>query len=578
MQHSSAPQNYDATGCNPESPFSILTPADVQNDDEMTLFTRSLMGCVLLVASTKLAANIRAQADFSRWMTEASDVSRNWQERAQAVDSLYEKYHMSHPDEVERILTAQLEWADQGGDPRMLYHTHKRKGNLMRMRGNLDGALKAYAAADPLARALENPLLVADLANNRGNVYAAQQDYVEATRQFSQALELYDSLGDDRGRRMALTSLGSIFVLIEYYDLALKKYNEVWEELREKGIRDRSLGVVSLNLGWCHHQLGLFQAAEDFYRDAMDILVAENAQIFAAACHNNWALLCKETGRHDDARRHALEGLKLHQELAITSGVQDAQLTLAQIHYLSESAQQALPLATALHASLRDPGATKPSAAFRRDLLHLLYEIHKDLGHPAKALDFHEQYAALKDSVSKEQQLHAVLRTAYEKDVERQMAELTLAHEIKHNSLKIRQLRILIAVILGFVSVLGVLGIFLRRIQRAHRKRRQELLLEIESLRQASAPPLLPPMGALGLDRDRIERFLDRRLNETDWKVLNLLLENPTITNGELAQRAFLSVDGIGSSLRRMYGYFDIQETKYKKIALLLAAMQQSRG
>jgi tetratricopeptide (TPR) repeat protein len=544
----------------------------------MTLFTPSLLSCALLVASTNLASDLGAQADLRRWMTEASDGNRSWQERAQAVDSLYEHYHQAHPDEVERILTAQLQWADLADDPHIRYQAHKRKGNLMRMRGDLDGALKAYAAAETFARTLEDPILLADLANNRGNVHAARQDYVEATRQFSQALEWYDSLKNDRGKWMALTSLGSVFVLIEYYDLALKNYNEVWEALREKGIRDRTLGVVSLNLGWCHHQLGHFPAAEEFYREAMDILIAENAQIFAADCHNNWALLCKETGRYDEARRHGLEGLKLHRELGMATGVQDAQLTLAQITYLSESAAQALPEAEALQASLRDPGAPLPSAAFRRNLLHLLYKIYKDLGYPAKALEFHEQHAALKDSVAAEQQLHAVLRTAYEKDVERQMAELTLSHEIRHNELKISQLRTLIAVILAFASILGALGLFLRRIQRAHRKRRQELLLEIESLRQASMPALLPQSGQLGLDRERIERFLDRRLNETDWKVLNLLLENPTITNGELAERAFLSVDGIGSSLRRMYGYFDIQETKYKKIALLLAAMQQSRG
>ena len=42
------------------------------------------------------------------------------------------------------------------------------------------------------------------------------------------------------------------------------------------------------------------------------------------------------------------------------------------------------------------------------------------------------------------------------------------------------------------------------------------------------------------------------------------------IMNKEIAEEAFLSVDGIGSSLRRMYQSFKIQETKYKKMALLL--------
>ena len=50
------------------------------------------------------------------------------------------------------------------------------------------------------------------------------------------------------------------------------------------------------------------------------------------------------------------------------------------------------------------------------------------------------------------------------------------------------------------------------------------------------------------------------------------------MTNRSIAEKAHLSIDGIGSSLRRMYGYFEIKETKYKKMALLHAAMKVSSG
>ena len=78
------------------------------------------------------------------------------------------------------------------------------------------------------------------------------------------------------------------------------------------------------------------------------------------------------------------------------------------------------------------------------------------------------------------------------------------------------------------------------------------------------------------LNRKRIESHIDRKLNETNWKVLNILLGDPVITNKEIAEKAFMSVDGIGSSLRRMYEYFDIKETKYKKISLLLEVIKIS--
>jgi ATP/maltotriose-dependent transcriptional regulator MalT len=76
--------------------------------------------------------------------------------------------------------------------------------------------------------------------------------------------------------------------------------------------------------------------------------------------------------------------------------------------------------------------------------------------------------------------------------------------------------------------------------------------------------------------RELIEQTINRRLNETDWKVLHILLEDATYSNREIAEKVSMSIDGIGSSLKRMYLYFDVKETKYRKIALLHTVMNIS--
>ena len=48
--------------------------------------------------------------------------------------------------------------------------------------------------------------------------------------------------------------------------------------------------------------------------------------------------------------------------------------------------------------------------------------------------------------------------------------------------------------------------------------------------------------------------------------------------NQEIADKVFLSIDGVGSSLRRMYEYFDIKETKYKKVSLILTVIKLSKN
>lgn len=527
----------------------------------------------LFLFALLIGSDAHADPDLQALMATASDSSLPLRERAAAVDALYEEFHMAFPDTVLHFLQCQIHWAQEAGDALGGFEAEKRKGNILRMQGDYDGALAAYARAEQVAQNLNLPELRAQLANNRGNVSVSRQEYVEATRQFSAALHLYDSLDDGEGRRRVLTSLGSVFVLIDQFDLALKYYNQVWEELQSTRTADRSLGIVSLNLGWCHFQLGNEDKAEAYYRQALDILTAHNAHFFVADVHANWALLDERMGRYLSARTHASTSLRINRELGAEQEALEAQLHLATLAYHLEP-HVAMDRASALVEPVMRTG----THAMKRDLYGLLYRLYKDRGQAEQALAMHEQFQAFEDSVAREKQHHSVLRMAYEKEVEQQLAALDLAHGHREAALRNRQGRILLGLGLAFVAAIGGLALFLRRIQRAHRIRRQALLTEIESLRQTSAPALLPNAGQLGLDRERIERFLDRRLNETDWKVLNLLLENPTITNGEMAERAFLSVDGIGSSLRRMYGYFDIQETKYKKIALLLAAMQHSRG
>jgi hypothetical protein len=132
---------------------------------------------------------------------------------------------------------------------------------------------------------------------------------------------------------------------------------------------------------------------------------------------------------------------------------------------------------------------------------------------------------------------------------------------------------------LSFLSVLTILIIILYNIfkNKSNKKRREELLNEIKLLKEKRVESMLQP-NEFKLSKDKIHRFLNREINKTDWSVLNVLLENPLALNQEIADKVFLSIDGVGSSLRRMYEYFDIKETKYKKVSLILTVIKLSKN
>ena len=109
-------------------------------------------------------------------------------------------------------------------------------------------------------------------------------------------------------------------------------------------------------------------------------------------------------------------------------------------------------------------------------------------------------------------------------------------------------------------------------------KRRDELLNEIEKLKSSSKGDPLWNIKEYELSRIKIESSLTRKLNDTDWNILQILQKDPVISNSKISERAFLSIDGVGSSLRRMYDYFEVKESKYKKISLVMEAVKYSKS
>jgi hypothetical protein len=188
----------------------------------------------------------------------------------------------------------------------------------------------------------------------------------------------------------------------------------------------------------------------------------------------------------------------------------------------------------------------------------------------------YQQYSIYKDSVQLERNKLTLIREV----VKIEFDDILLENEQKLQKEKAKteskHQQKTYGIILGsIILIMGILFYFYRNIKK-NRKKRDELLQEIEKLKSNEDNNLVVNSNEFQLVREKIEKSIDKTLNETDWNVLNILLKEPDITNKEIAEKAFMSVDGIGSSLRRMYVYFDIKESKYKKISLITKAIKAS--
>ena len=521
------------------------------------------------VASAQLDQLGKDREDLSSLIERWNDVDLAADERLEAVKELHIAFHQMYPDTVLHYLEEMRELAKSADLPLALFSAHNRIASLLEKQGSTTDALIAFGHAEQVAISLGDSIRLGSVYANRGNVYVQLNQYVEAVRHFNRAMELYAAAGDeDRARGMRM-SLGNVFMIIDHDALAMDQFEVLQKEISDEPDMGYFPGLLALNMGWCAYKLKDYDRASAFYASALPTLEREQKGFFVAGCHTNMAALSEELGALDDALERQITAMQIYRDLGARGDELACLLSIAKLTLPSDPAE-ALRMASEIQQEL----LAQQGHESKRNLYRLLYQAQKVLGEESKALEMHESFVLYDDSLQTEKHSLAVLRAAYEKEVEHQIEEVQWAGEQERSRQEIKQLKTVFALVLGFLVMIGLLITYIVKMQRWHQDRRDELLSQIDVLRSNKTKNLSFEYAALKLDFDLLNQTLGRTLNETDCKVLNILLDNPTITNQGIAGKAHLSVDGIGSSLRRMYGYFGIKETKYKKISLLHAAMK----
>ncbi|WP_367387934.1 AsnC family protein [Lewinella sp. LCG006] len=134
--------------------------------------------------------------------------------------------------------------------------------------------------------------------------------------------------------------------------------------------------------------------------------------------------------------------------------------------------------------------------------------------------------------------------------------------------------------ILGLALLLTVMFLYLRKKMIQTREKQKELIEKIAALEEKIAKQSAEiPTGKkseIRLVKEEIEKAIDTKLGASSWDILNLLIENPSTSNKEIAEKVSLSVEGVSSSLRRMYVSFGVKTANNKRIALVMKALELS--
>lgn len=132
----------------------------------------------------------------------------------------------------------------------------------------------------------------------------------------------------------------------------------------------------------------------------------------------------------------------------------------------------------------------------------------------------------------------------------------------------------------GTALLMIIVFLYLRKKILQTKEKQKELMGKIatleEKITKQAANTSIDKKKGTSLNKLKIEQAINTKIGTSSWEILQLMNENPSMSNKEIAQLVSLSVEGVSSSLRRMYASFAVKTASNKRIALVMKARSLS--
>lgn len=521
----------------------------------------------VLLTSIPLCAQHKADSLKNIWINTQQPDSV----RMKAINKYYRIQTFAVPDSVMPVTDLHFTLALESGDYNEMGKAYNEKSYVYYLKGDYKNSMNALERVVEFYEKINNKKGIAIIYGNMGNIYGEQEKYQEALRYFHNTLAIFKDIGNEIGEARMYSSIGIVHNelddterAIQYFDKAISLYSKLNLPIRN--------GTILSEKGEIYLKKKDYVNAYDYTSQSLELLEQENNKF---GISKNYLQLSKIQLALNN-REKALE--YLNKSIAIDLQFNNNSINIERLtHEANLYLEDDLTLATSKAENVLNLIKPETEHHLKVNLYDLLYRCYKKQNKFDKSLEMHEKFTIYNDSLQFQKNRIGIIHDAIQKEYSDKLREQELLNQ-KENAQIEKQYSNRYYLILGASAVIILLILTLAIISYLKsKKRKQSLLAEIESLKSVHVKSSIRGTS-FKLNRFKIESAIDRTLNDTDWSVLNVLVEDPVISNKELASKVFKSIDGVGSSLRRMYDYFDIKDSKYKKISLLMKAIKISNN
>jgi len=294
-----------------------------------------------------------------------------------------------------------------------------RKGNPTIAEGKYEQAL-SYAIKS------NNKKLEIKVLNSIGIIYYYMGNHKTSLDYFIRTLKLYEELNDKTHIAGSLSNIGIIFWKQGNYEQALIYYTKalkVFEALKNK---DGISGTLN-NLGIIFNEKKDLEQAHICYIKSIKILEETNNKKMLSDLFNNIGNNLNDQRKYNQAMTFHSKALKIRKKLGDNTITSSSLLNLGNVYLNLEDHATALKLGKQSLALAVETSAIP----YIQDASFLLYEVYQKTERYKEALEMHQLYIEMRDSIQNEE----TDKKLWKFDFERKMIE-------KDNELLIKQINI----------------------------------------------------------------------------------------------------------------------------------------
>ena len=396
----------------------------------------------------------------------------------QQADSLYQQaqYHFQQQDSIALFgsLSDALEIYHFLQDTNSIANVTNDFGYYYYFFGDFEKSIPYYQQALVIDEAAGDTIAVIGRHYNISGAYSKLGQFVPAMEHLMQGLELAKKIKRAKSLAMINNSLGGIFRNMEQYDPAAYHYHQALSSARQ--IQDSLRASYTLNnLGILHQELHNYDSAHYYYRLALDYKQAVADIRAQANTLTSLGDLYLQQDSLQQALPYLLRAQRIFRQKQDTYRMAWVSNKLANLYLRQQKMDQARAVLDSVHRYLQEEMDARQE---RLIFLENEYQWHEADGNAATALNFHKQWAVLRDSLFNEDKLKVQqIQAAYQLQQEEQARLMAQQEARLAQAESRRQIVITIAVSLILGIIIGLSLLLYRQYLKIERLSRKNALL-----------------------------------------------------------------------------------------------------